>query len=127
MSATVPSSGPPFKASPSHLPPLTHECVKLIDPEELVKLLSTTAIKAFQEDSLKTVTSDVKDVEKILKPVASARPELLKHLGADPEGDNPCSLLEIQKVVKEYPLLPSTFQRIALLQCLVLKTSNWLT
>ena len=74
----------------------------MIPPEVLVDLLSSSAIKAFQDDSLKAINSDVKDVEKILKPVASSNPKLLAHLGAAPETDNPCSLLEIQKVIKEY-------------------------
>ena len=86
------------------LPPLTPECVGLIVPAELVKLLSTSAVKFFQEDSLKAVTSSVTEVEKILKPVAASRPELLKHLGADPESDNPCTLLKIQDVIKDYAL-----------------------
>ena len=40
---------------------------------------------------------------KILEPVASSRPELLKHLGTDADSGNACSQFDIQKVVKEQP------------------------
>ena len=96
-----------LKAAPKgksiDLPTLVADCVKVIEPEELNNLLLSSSIKAFEVDSLKHLTSDNKDLDKVLKGVASTRPELLKHLGSDAESDNACSQFNIGTIIKDHP------------------------